>query len=214
MSETSPLKDKQVNGTVATINWIQSLRFGRNQTPLVSGLDSVVFGTKAASEIVLLYGINPHQYVWFMLSGGICDTLQFIMDFLMHFWIDDASICWAVCFTLSIIFRHSTHRYLVFGKYVGGYWNSLLRLYCGYSVSIILSTAFNIFVTRTERVGHYPAFFFTLVWTGIVNFFILKKLWSFEGEKPGKPSPQTEQREDVELASLTPKGDIHSRHAR
>lgn len=204
MSESSPLKDKpeRHSRTAALVHWLQSLRI--KNVPLIAGLDSVVFGTMAASETVKIYNTKPPQYLWYMLSGGICDALQFLMDFVMHFWVKDASICWAVCFTISIIFRHSTHRYLVFGNYVGGYWNSLLRMYCGYSVSIILSTAFNVFVTRTASVGHYPAFVFTLLWTGIVNFFILKKLWSFSGSKGTKQSPRTNNtsnEKDVELAS-------------
>jgi len=202
MSDSSPLKEKLATGTAATlVNWLQSLRV--KEVPLITGLDNVFFGTMAASETVRLLNIKPPQYLWYMLSGGICDILQFLMDFMLHFYVDDASVCWGVCFTLSIIFRHSTHRYLVFGNYIGGYWNSLLRMYCGYSVSIILSIAFNVFVTRTASVGHYAAFVFTLLWTGIVNFFILKKLWSFNGGKAGKPSPRPTDVDDVELAPLS-----------
>ena len=198
----SPLKDKPGNERAASlVTWIQSLRV--RDVPLITGLDSVVFGTMAASETVLLFNIKPPQYLWYMLSGGICDVLQFLMDFLLHFHVEDASVCWAICFSLSIIFRHSTHRYLVFGNYVGGYWNSLLRMYCGYSVSIVLSTAFNVIVTRSASIGHYTAFVFTLLWTGIVNFFILKKLWSFSGGKSGKPSPRPADTVDVELAPLS-----------
>lgn len=208
MSESSPLKDKPTTGTAATfVQWLQSRRC--KNVPLISGLDSVVFGTMAASESVLVLNIKPPQYLWYMLSGGICDILQFLMDFVLHFWVQDASICWAVCFSLSILFRHSTHRYLVFGNYVGGYWNSLLRMYCGYSVSIVLSTAFNVIVIRKGSVGHYPAFVFTLLWTGIVNFFILKKLWSFSGGKDTmKSSPRTNVgSQDVELAPLSQQED-------
>ena len=194
-SRSSTLKDKKVTGN-ALVHRIQSLRLPIYDVPLITNLDNVVFGTMAASETVLICNIKPPQYLWYMVSGGICDILQFIMDFLLHYWVEDASICWAVCFTISIIFRHSTHRYLVFGNYVGGYWKSLLRMYCGYSISIIVSTIFNVFVTRTASIGHYPAFVFTLLWTGIVNFFILKKLWSFNGGKTAKSSP----RADVELA--------------
>ena len=53
-------------------------------------------------------------------------------------------------------------------------------MYMGYSVSIALSTAFNAVMARMGM-PHYVAFGFTLLWTGVVNYFILKRLWSFGG---------------------------------
>jgi putative flippase GtrA len=139
-----------------------------------------------------------------MVSGAICDAILFAMDYGMHLYVPDPSACWAICFTLSVAFRHSTHRYLVFGNYVGGYWNSLLRIYGGYSVTIVLSTIFNLFMTRSLNVSHYVAWIITLLWTGIVNFFILKRFWTFGGEKTAKVSPRSERavddEKDVELA--------------
>lgn len=181
------------------VYWFQSLRV-RN-APLISGLDSVVFTGSSATESVVICNFKPPQYLWFMLSGGIGDIVQFIMHFFMHIWVQDASICWVVCFTVSILFRHTTHRYLVFGKYVGGYYNSLLRIYCGYSISIVLSTMFNIMVVRSASVGHYAAFAFTMAWTGVLNFFILKRVWRAKETTvaKGEMVPQTCSDGDVEL---------------
>lgn len=53
-------------------------------------------------------------------------------------------------------------------------------MYIGYSFSIVLSTAFNV-VMAGMGMPHYVAFGFTLLWTGVVNYFILKRLWSFGG---------------------------------
>jgi putative flippase GtrA len=55
-------------------------------------------------------------------------------------------------------------------------------MYAGYSVIIVLSTIFNIFMTRYAELPHYVAWVVTLLWTGIVNYFILKKLWTFGGK--------------------------------
>mmetsp|Transcript_6371 Transcript_6371/g.17350 ORF Transcript_6371/g.17350 Transcript_6371/m.17350 type:complete len:231 (-) Transcript_6371:2348-3040(-) len=152
--------------------------------PIVTGLDKVVFGTQPACEVVSICGLHPPRYLCYMLSGAICDIIQFGLDLLLHFFfeIEDASLCWAMGFGLSIIFRHTTHRYLVFGDYVGGYRSSLMRMYAGYSVIIVLSTVFNIVMTKYVMVEHYVAWIVTLLWTGIVNYFILKKLWSFGGK--------------------------------
>lgn len=219
------IKGKVTGRTASLINWIQSLRlpcsrrYGEDRIPLISGLDKVVFGTRSASETVRIAGTTPPQYLWFMISGGICDSIQLSMDYVMHFYVRDPSICWAVCFTASVAFRHSTHRYLVFGNYVGGYWKSLARIYLGYSVTIVSSTVFNIVMTKSFQISHYVAWIITLLWTGIVNFLILKKFWSFGGIKPAKTSPKAEKGEssvtvlnshndivatDVELAMLRP----------
>ena len=148
----------------------------------IEGLDRVGFGTSAAAEVVRLAGVQPPRYLWYMLSGAMCDILQLCMDVLLHTHIEDASLCWAITFFLSVVFRHTSHRYLVFGDYVGGYAASLTRMYAGYSVIIVLSTFFNILMTRVATFSHYVAWILTLLWTGIANYFILKKLWSFGGK--------------------------------
>ena len=38
--------------------------------PLVKGLDRVVNGTKPAADVVVICGIKPLRYLWYMLSGG------------------------------------------------------------------------------------------------------------------------------------------------
>jgi putative flippase GtrA len=192
LSPVVEYKERPGRTAAGLVHWVQSLRLpvGDEGIPLLSGLDAVVFGTRSASETVLILNVKPPQYFWFMVSGAICDAILFAMDYGMHFYVHDPSACWAICFTLSVAFRHSTHRYLVFGNYVGGYWKSLLRIYGGYSVTIILSTIFNIIMTRSFSVRHYVAWIITLLWTGIVNFFILKRFWSFGGGKTAKLSPR------------------------
>ena len=152
---------------------------------LIQGIDRVVFGTKAASECVVICGIKPVRYLWYMLSGSLCDALQLLIDLFLNtvMHISDPSICWVMGFAISIIARHSSHRYLVFGDYVGGYWRSLSRMYAGYSIIIVISTVFNIVMTRDLKLSHYVAWTITLLWTGIVNYFILKYLWTFGSTK-------------------------------
>jgi hypothetical protein len=151
--------------------------------PLIAGLDRVLFGTQSAADAIQIAGMQPPRYLWYMLSGAMCDVIQFLMDVLLYFTfhIEDASTCWAISFSLSVYFRHISHRWLVFGDYVGGYKSSLIRMYGGYSVIIVLSTVFNILMTKMASISHYVAWILTLLWTGIANYFILKKLWSFGG---------------------------------
>lgn len=153
--------------------------------PLFRGIDKVVGGMQPASEVVLVCGLKPYRYFWYMLSGSSCDLIQLVIDFVVFraLQLEDPSICWALSLGLSVIFRHSFHRYLVFGPYVGGYCNSLMRMYTGYSIIIIISTMFNIVMTKIFHLTHYTAWMLTLLWSGIVNYFILKHVWSFGGEK-------------------------------
>lgn len=164
--------------------------------PIVTGLERVLYGTQPAAEVVQILGIHPPRYLCYMISGFFCDVLQFAIDFLLYtYGLPDASMCWAASFGISILFRHTTHRYLVFGDYVGGYYKSLGRMYAGYSIIIVLSTLFNIVMTKYIQVPHAYAWIITLLWTGIVNYFILKKLWSFGGNGSHK--------QEQELAPLT-----------
>jgi putative flippase GtrA len=150
--------------------------------PIITGLERTLYGTQPAAEVVRILGIRPPRYLCYMISGLVCDILQFFLDFLLYSYVTlDASACWALSFGISIFFRHTTHRYLVFGDYVGGYYKSLGRMYAGYSFIIVLSTMFNIVMTKYSQVPHSYAWVITMLWTGIVNYFILKKLWSFGG---------------------------------
>ena len=77
-------------------------------------------------------------------------------------------------------------------------------MYAGYSVIILISTIFNIAVTRYAQINHYVAFFITLLWTGIVNYFILKKLWTF-GKKENSETVKDGDLEDPETENTDEK---------
>ena len=150
----------------------------------IRGLDRVVFGTTAAADCVYVVGIQPPRYLWYMVSGAICDVFQLLVDVTLHntLFPNNLAACWMTSFVVSIAARHSSHRYLVFGDYVPTYWQSLGRMYTGYSISIVLSTMFNYLITAgVARVSHYVAYAATLAWTGLANYFILKRLWKMGG---------------------------------
>jgi hypothetical protein len=56
---------------------------------------------------------------------------------------------------------------------------------------------------------HVFAWILTMLWTGIVNYFILKKLWSFDGSNKkeddakyrGLPNGDSLDKNDIELCS-------------
>lgn len=158
---------------------------------LISGVHDVIYGTKPASECITFIDQTYQlpRYVWYMISGSFCDIIQFFIDYILHkklntilYIFSDSSICWMTSFAVSVVARHTSHRYLVFGDYIGGYWNSLLRMYTGYSIIIILSTCFHKLFIDFGNVSHVVAWIGTMLWTGIVNYFILKRLWTFQGK--------------------------------
>lgn len=71
-------------------------------------------------------------------------------------------------------------------------------MYLAYSIIIFLSTTFNVFMTRFLHLEHYIAWIVTLLWTGIVNYFILKKIWSFGGSESTKDYEKTAVEEPEE----------------
>lgn len=174
--------------------------------PLIKGIDRVVSGSQPASQSVTLCGFKPLRYLWYMLSGVCCDCIQLAIDFFLFHALNitDPSACWILGFGSSIIFRHSFHRYLVFGAYVGGYWKSLMRMYGGYSIIMVLSTIFNVVMTKVMHFTHYQAWISTLLWTGIANYFILKHIWSFGGP-PTSGDKRKEGGSTIEL-SAQPQG--------
>lgn len=178
------------------------LQTPRLRRKYIEGLDLVVSGNASAAEVVRLFGWKPPQYVWFVLAGGTSDIIQLIIDMILHYTmgIEDAGVCWMTGFGISILFRHTLHRYLTFGKYKGGYWSSLLRTYAAYSLSIILSTIFDEVVTKGGGLPHYVAWVVTLLWTGLMNFFILKYSWTLGGSRKDKKSitPQAKPNEGEE----------------
>jgi hypothetical protein len=111
----------------AFVDWIQQQRLPKVLQPqkmqhedihLVQGLDRVLYGTLAAADAVTILGWKPPRYLWYMLSGFACDLIQFQVDLLLHYGLglQDASVCWFLGFSISVLFRHTSHRYLVFGK--------------------------------------------------------------------------------------------------
>ena len=59
-------------------------------------------------------------------------------------------------------------------------------MYFAYSIIIAISSAFNFVMTHWLPLTHYVAWVVTALWTGIVNYFILKRIWSFDGGRGAK----------------------------
>mmetsp|Transcript_4012 Transcript_4012/g.4102 ORF Transcript_4012/g.4102 Transcript_4012/m.4102 type:complete len:165 (+) Transcript_4012:168-662(+) len=130
---------------------------------------------------ILIFGRKIPQYFWFVLSGAFCDCIQAMMDYCIHLiytlqW-EKATVCWTLSYTASIMVRHSSHRFVVFGDYDGSYCSSLGRTYFTYSSSIVISMLSNHVIAEILGFSHRDAWIITMLWTGIYNYFMLKASW-------------------------------------
>jgi hypothetical protein len=193
-----------LHAIVDRLQRIRLWRSGQERIKLIEGLDEVVFGTLAAADAVTVCRLRPPRYAFFVLSGASCDVVQLFLDMGLHFWvgIEQAMICWFGGFFLSIVVRHTFHRYLVFGAHVGGYFGSLFRMYLGYSISIILSTVFDYVMVDMMDLPHYIAWTVTLLWTGVLNYYMLKRCWKIGGAPAVKAKDCNDESEMVPLPLL------------
>lgn len=126
-------------------------------------------------------GYKIPNYFWFVVSGSLCDAIQFFIDYgistiYTYEW-ERSTICWTLSYTASVGIRHYSHKQLVFGDYDGTYCTSLSRTYLTYSSSIILSLITNHIITTYLQLSHLHAWIITMLWTGIYNYFMLKASW-------------------------------------
>mmetsp|Transcript_43340 Transcript_43340/g.86108 ORF Transcript_43340/g.86108 Transcript_43340/m.86108 type:complete len:153 (+) Transcript_43340:80-538(+) len=134
-----------------------------------------------------ILGHKVPQYFWFVLSGGLCDIAQALIDYVISIvyisnW-EKVTVCWTLSYIMSIWIRHYSHRLLVFGEYEGTYCSSLSRTYLTYSSSIVISMMTNHFLVNYMMFSHRAAWLVTMLWTGIFNYFMLKSSWRSAPEK-------------------------------
>jgi putative flippase GtrA len=139
-------------------------------------------------EKAKIFGHKVPLYFWFVLSGGICDIIQAVIDYIISItypptWGERATVCWTLSYILSIWIRHYSHRLLVFGEYEGTYCSSLSRTYFTYSSSIVISMVTNHLLVNYLFLSHRVAWIVTMLWTGIYNYFMLKSSWRSAPEK-------------------------------
>lgn len=142
------------------------------------------------------YGYKIPLYFWFVVSGTLCDIIQAFIDYGIYliypFEWETATVCWTLSYTISVFIRHYSHRLLVFGEFEGSYCNSLARTYLTYSSSIVISMLTNHAIVEILNFTHQQAWLFTMIWTGIYNYFMLKASWRKPGTVDVKAVPETE----------------------
>ena len=99
----------------------------------------------ALADVVMCFGRKLPRYLWYMLSGAICDVAQFFLDRAVasvYTWdFERDTVSWTVAYILTIALRHETHRIFVFGAYECSYWKNLGKMYMTYATTITASIA-------------------------------------------------------------------------
>jgi putative flippase GtrA len=87
-----------------------------------------------------------------------------------------------VSYAASIWWQHALHRMLVFGD-GAPYWQSLLRMYLSYSVSLVLSAALNYGMVELVHLNRDVAWAAGILSTGLINYLVVKK-FAMKEEEP------------------------------
>mmetsp|Transcript_2299 Transcript_2299/g.3088 ORF Transcript_2299/g.3088 Transcript_2299/m.3088 type:complete len:179 (-) Transcript_2299:46-582(-) len=145
----------------------------------------------ALADRVQCGGRKIPRYLWYMLSGAICDVFQFGLDHIVSSMLissyEKDTISWTVAYILTIALRHETHRIFVFGAYEGSYCANLTKMYMTYATTITASILLRSVLARyaeglpilflTYLSARTWGYLGTVAFTGVFSYFALKKNW-------------------------------------
>ena len=150
---------------------------------------------EALADAVHCGGRKLPRYLWYMVSGAICDVAQFFLDGLVRKVYtspyEQDTVAWTVAYVLTIALRHETHRIFVFGAYEGSYFTNLGKMYLTYFTTITASIFLRSFLARVAEglpgvmLEHLSArnwgYLGTVAFTGVFSYVSLKKSWGAKG---------------------------------
>mmetsp|Transcript_48897 Transcript_48897/g.98383 ORF Transcript_48897/g.98383 Transcript_48897/m.98383 type:complete len:217 (+) Transcript_48897:45-695(+) len=148
---------------------------------------------RAMADRIKCCGRTLPRYLWYMLSGAICDIFQFLFDGVFSSLMTDTityerdTVAWTVAYVMTISLRHETHRIFVFGAYEGSYWLNLGKMYATYATTIVASIFLRAALARAAEglpadllailSARTCAYLGTVLFTGVFSYFALKKSW-------------------------------------
>ena len=139
-------------------------------------------GSTSLADTCSLCGWRPPRFVFFAISGSMCNVVQLLLDRLLTsmlpedvWWIPTAS--WTLSYTLSVALRHYSHAWFVFGQHSDSMWIALGRTYVAYASTIIASTAVNLLLVWGTACKPDVALILTASFSVIWSYFALSKTW-------------------------------------
>jgi len=122
------------------------------------------------------------RVLWFTISGFIGTVLFYLLYEIVLGFIPSTlpslayykiSISWTLSNTISILWMHALHRYLVYGP-VKPYFSTLIATYVAYGVSILLSH-FSMMGLEYLSFGSTTSWIINLVAGGFLNYYLVSK---------------------------------------
>ena len=140
------------------------------------------------SESCVACGRKPPRFLFFAISGALCNLAQLAIDRLLlaliaHGVLDlhDAwyvpTVCWTVSYTLSVALRHASHSFFVFGPSADPVGYALAKTYLTYLSTILASTAINLALVGPLGQTHNAALLATATFSVVWSYVALRYTW-------------------------------------
>ena len=170
------------------------------------------------AETCLICGRRPPRFVFFAISGSLCNAAQLGLDRLIYHSLGDElvhswwgpTMCWSLSYMLSVSLRHVSHAAFVFGPHKDSLAVALAKTYLAYLSTIMASSAMHLSLVAGANVSHEMALvlvsFFSVGW----SYAALSQTWREDGastdfgfaEGAYTRVPTTQVRRATSLASL------------
>jgi hypothetical protein len=147
-----------------------------------------------AAHCVLCGRYKPPRFLFFGLSGSLCNLAQLGLDRMLLLLIgrDSAwyvpTVCWTASYTLSVALRHVSHSVFVFGVHADPVWKALAKTYLTYLSTIVASAAINLMLIGALELTHEVALVFTASFSVVWSYAALRVTW--RAAEDGLAAPQ------------------------
>ncbi len=141
------------------------------------------------AETCLICGRRPPRFVFFAISGSLCNAAQLGLDRLIYHSLGDElvhswwgpTMCWSSSYMLSVSLRHVSHAAFVFGPHIDPLAVALTKTYLTYLSTIMASSAMHLTLVAGANVSHEMALvlvsFFSVGW----SYAALSQTWRADG---------------------------------
>ena len=136
----------------------------------------------ALADTCIICGLRPPRFVFFALSGSLCNIVQLILDRCLMVVMPDniwwaPTACWTLSYTLSISLRHVSHALCVFGQHADPPWIAIAKTYLAYLSTIIASTALNLSLIWWAICKPDVALLITAAFSVVWSYAMLSQTW-------------------------------------
>ena len=156
------------------------------------------------AETVVICGKRPPRFVFFAVSGSLCNGAQLALDHCIWYSIGHLATtwwgptaCWTASYALSVALRHGSHSIFVFGPHKDPLLLALGKTYLTYLSTILASSSIHLALVVCAAATHEVALVVTSIFSVVWSYFALSKTWHGE-EAPALDVPSSARRRGAE----------------